>query len=223
MTKRIIFGYDDPDYTTTTGSCMAATKDSIARFGAKHFTEQVNPDNKTVHWDFGTEKAPYSTSNGLPDPRLSGFPPVEINHGDNLKKANFILGYDAPSYTRSNKGPSFDEMAHHTERFIEENKSVKRAQKSNITWGYETGPVQTQTQTSFVDHEISDISRKEEKRRIKTFVDTLKTSAVSFGIDQLSYSTSNRFPGHDVRERPPPSLLSSKQAQQKTNIIFGYD
>ncbi|GBG33941.1 Hypothetical Protein FCC1311_101642 [Hondaea fermentalgiana] len=222
MARRIVFGYEEPDWTTTTGSCMEATKDSVRQHGPEHFTEKVNPDNKTVHWGFGTERLEYTTSNGLPDPRTSGNAVVKVNRGEELKKTNFVLGYEKPDYQRGT-GPSFDEMAHHTARFIEENKKVKRTATSNITWGYENSVAQSQAQSAFVNPGTDSVSRKQEKRRIKEFVDTLKTTAVTFGVEPASYSTSSQLPGHDVTKRPPPGLLSTKQAQQKTNIVFGYD
>lgn len=221
----VVFGYEERTWETTTGSHMSGD-----RLEAHHATELDNrPDPKAVHWSFGCDFAPYSTSSLMPDPRDANAAPVRPNKGLDLKKTNFVLGHDAPSYDWK-KGPSKKDVDEYTEAYVHEQRRAHanmpdsaRPHKKSIVWGDDNAPLSTESRSNFVEHKLDDLAKKQGKEKIHTFVRTLKTCAVNLGTDKLDYACTNRLPGHDVTRVQLSSSASSKLEQTKSNILLGCD
>mmetsp|Transcript_8974 Transcript_8974/g.22836 ORF Transcript_8974/g.22836 Transcript_8974/m.22836 type:complete len:247 (-) Transcript_8974:240-980(-) len=227
--SNICFGFEaKQNWATSTGTQYEATREAIKTYGQKHFSEQVNPDNKTVHWRLGTERTEYSTTNRLPDPRCGDIGPSRpVANKAQMKKTNYVLGNDKVEYDWK-KGPSLAEINFMTEQKAREDleKTLTPAKKAstNIVWGFEATSSASETKMRFTDPKVAGNTR-EEKDRIKAFVTSLKTCAVSFGTDAVDYSTTNRLPSHErtVRGASGRKSLDNKKTQQRSSIVFGYD
>lgn len=199
-------------YDTTTGNQFRATENSV-RYGAD-LRAHVNPDNKSVHWNLGYHTPEYSTTNAMVD--TTHVPRVQVCKGQNLKKTNFTLGHETPDYSWK-AGLSFEEIADCTNSLdSNEAKTNSSKKQKNIVWGYEESEKMSHYKSQFTDPHLGS-QNKDDRKKIKEFVKTLKTSGVHFGHDRLEYTTTNTLQSHTgfVKQQPV-------KKQNDSSIAFGY-